>query len=194
MTPGPRPTERLEKTLARVAREQGIDQERLRRWVSFLALCGVLERAVSEGALGTYYLKGGVAMELRFAQRARATKDLDIGIDGARSQGTPPTPDAAGPPATGATRRNSPAVGLIRKPSISSLPPMPSSNAGMKPSPPPARPTTWPSVPNKPNSPRRSGNVWRSIGSTGPTGRLNRSLNLQVIQVHHGRQLELLLY
>lgn len=126
MTPGPRPTERLEKTLARVAREQGIDQERLRRWVSFLALCGVLERAVSEGALGTYYLKGGVAMELRFAQRARATKDLDIGIDGARSQGTPPTPDAAGPPATGATRRNSPAVGLIRKPSISSLPPTPS--------------------------------------------------------------------
>ena len=41
--------ERLEKTLARVAREQGLDQERLRRWVSFLALCGLLERAVSEG-------------------------------------------------------------------------------------------------------------------------------------------------
>jgi transposase-like protein len=30
--------ERLEKTLARVAREHGLDQERLRRWVSFLAL------------------------------------------------------------------------------------------------------------------------------------------------------------
>jgi hypothetical protein len=84
MTPR-RPLERLEKTLARVAREQGIDQERLRRWVSFLAICGVLERALADGLLGTYYLKGGVAMELRFAQRARATKDLDIGIEGTRA-------------------------------------------------------------------------------------------------------------
>jgi hypothetical protein len=40
-------------------------------------LCGVLERGMQEGVLGACYLKGGVAMELRFAQRARATKDLD---------------------------------------------------------------------------------------------------------------------
>src|SRR5260370_31415441 len=59
--------ERLEKTLGRVAREQGVDQERLRRWVSFLALCGVLESAVEKGVIDIYYLKGGVAMELRFA-------------------------------------------------------------------------------------------------------------------------------
>jgi len=78
--------ERLEKVLARVSREQGIDQERLRRWVSFLALCGVLERAVAEGAIGSYYLKGGVAMELRFAQLARATKDLDLALAGDRRQ------------------------------------------------------------------------------------------------------------
>jgi len=77
--------ERLEKRLARIAREQGLDQERLRRWVSFLALCGVLERAMSEGVLGAYYLKGGVALELRFATRARATKDLDLGLEGHRT-------------------------------------------------------------------------------------------------------------
>jgi hypothetical protein len=29
----PLPSERLEKTLARVAKEQGVAQERLRRWV-----------------------------------------------------------------------------------------------------------------------------------------------------------------
>jgi hypothetical protein len=80
----PKPVERLEKTLARVARERGLDQERLRRWVSFLALCGLLERAVNEGILSTYYLKGGVAMELRFAGAARATKDMDLGLDGNR--------------------------------------------------------------------------------------------------------------
>jgi hypothetical protein len=59
------------ETLTRVAREQGLDQERLRRWVSFLALCGVLERATHEGILTGYYLKGGVPMELRFAAAAR---------------------------------------------------------------------------------------------------------------------------
>lgn len=85
MTPRPQPIEKLEKRLARIAREQGLDQERLRRWVSFLALCGVLERAMSEGILGAYYLKGGVALELRFATRARATKDLDLGLEGHRS-------------------------------------------------------------------------------------------------------------
>lgn len=81
----PKPRERLEKTLARVAREQVLDQERLRRWVSFLALCGALDRAIHTGILAGYYLKGGVAMELRFAENARATKDLDVGMDGARA-------------------------------------------------------------------------------------------------------------
>ena len=78
--------ERLEKTLARVAREQGLDQERLRRWVSFLALCGVLEHAVQSGVIDNYYLKGGVAMELRFARAARTTKDFDLGLEGNRAE------------------------------------------------------------------------------------------------------------
>ena len=85
MNPQQKPIERLDKRLARVAREQGLDQERLRRWVSFLALCGVLEKALSERILDSYYLKGGVALELRFATRARATKDLDLGLEGARA-------------------------------------------------------------------------------------------------------------
>ena len=78
--------ERLEKTLARAARGQGLDQERLRRWVSFLAICGVLEQAVERGVIDTYYLKGGVAMELRFARAARATKDFDLGLEGNRAE------------------------------------------------------------------------------------------------------------
>ncbi len=47
----PKQVERLEKTLGRVAREQGLDQERRRRWVPFLALCGVLESAVEKGVI-----------------------------------------------------------------------------------------------------------------------------------------------
>jgi hypothetical protein len=80
------PKERLEKTLARVAREHGLDQERLRRWVSFLALCGVLERALERGVIDIYYLKGGVAMELRYARAARTTKDFDLGLTGNRPE------------------------------------------------------------------------------------------------------------
>ena len=86
--------ERLEKALARVAREQGTDQERLRRWVSFLALCGALDRALQEGRLEAYHLKGGVALELRFAELARATKDLDLGLRGARTRRLPALEDA----------------------------------------------------------------------------------------------------
>ncbi|MBB5060494.1 hypothetical protein HDF16_005230 [Granulicella aggregans] len=71
------PVERLEKTLARVAKEQGVAQERLRRRVFFSPLCGVLERAVSEGILDSYDLKGG-ALELRFAEGARATKYIGL--------------------------------------------------------------------------------------------------------------------
>ena len=78
--------QRLEKILARVARERGLDQERLRRWVSFLALCGVLEQAVERGVIDTYFLKGGVAMELRFARAARTTKDFDLGLVGNRAE------------------------------------------------------------------------------------------------------------
>ncbi len=72
-----KPRERLEKTLARVAREQGLDQERLR--FSFLALCGALDRAIEAGILSGYYLKGGVAMELRFAEHARGIRSYRVG-------------------------------------------------------------------------------------------------------------------
>jgi hypothetical protein len=78
--------ERLDKALYRVARETDVDELRLRRWVSFLALCGVLQRAIDEGVIGDYHLKGGAALELRFADRARTTKDMDIGLPGSRRE------------------------------------------------------------------------------------------------------------
>ena len=36
--------------------------------------------------IDTYYLKGGVAMELRFARAARTTKDFDLGLQGDRAE------------------------------------------------------------------------------------------------------------
>jgi hypothetical protein len=78
--------ERLDKAIHRVAREADVDELRLRRWVSFLALCGVLQRAIDEGVISDYHLKGGAALELRFADRARTTKDMDIGLPGSRRE------------------------------------------------------------------------------------------------------------
>src|SRR5580658_7129338 len=80
--------ERLDKALHRVAQETNVDELRLRRWVSFLALCGVLQRAIDEGVITDYHLKGGAALELRFADRARTTKDMDIGLSGTRRERT----------------------------------------------------------------------------------------------------------
>lgn len=74
--------ERLDKALARVAIALDLDQQRLRKWVSFIAICGVLERAIAEGILTDYHIKGGVALELRFSARARASGDIDIAISG----------------------------------------------------------------------------------------------------------------
>src|SRR5258708_34623677 len=50
------------------------------------ALCGVLEQAVERAVIDTYYLKGGVALELRFAGAARTTKDFDLGLEGNRTE------------------------------------------------------------------------------------------------------------
>ena len=81
--------ERLEKTLARVAREQGLDQERLRRWVSFLALCGLLERAVDEGILDfttgdkDYWIING-SHNLCYLHPAAANTQTDLNLVTAR--------------------------------------------------------------------------------------------------------------
>ena len=45
-----------------------------------------LESAVEKGVIDTYYLKGGVAMELGFARAARTTKDFDLGLRGNRTE------------------------------------------------------------------------------------------------------------
>jgi hypothetical protein len=52
------------------------------RFSHFAAFWRVQSRKVSS----IYYLKGGVAMELRFARAARTTKDFDLGLRGNRAE------------------------------------------------------------------------------------------------------------
>ena len=59
------------------ARELGVAEGRVRAWVAYMIMAGVLDRAASsEGP--RFIVKGGVALELRLRDRARATKDIDI--------------------------------------------------------------------------------------------------------------------
>ena len=59
------------------ARELGVAEGRVRAWVAYMIMAGVLERA-TEADSPLFIVKGGVALELRLRDRARATKDIDI--------------------------------------------------------------------------------------------------------------------
>ena len=59
------------------ARELGVAESRVRAWVAYMILAGILERT-AVGDIPRFIVKGGVALELRLRDRARATKDIDI--------------------------------------------------------------------------------------------------------------------
>jgi hypothetical protein len=65
----------------RYARERGITPKRVRDWISYMILGGRLEE-VSSSAIGPRFtIKGAVALEMRLASNARATKDIDLVVD-----------------------------------------------------------------------------------------------------------------
>lgn len=67
----------LAKYAQAYARELGVAEGRVRTWVAYMILAGALDRATDADA-PRFILKGGVALELRLRDRARATKDIDI--------------------------------------------------------------------------------------------------------------------
>ncbi|HEU0054143.1 MAG TPA: nucleotidyl transferase AbiEii/AbiGii toxin family protein [Longimicrobium sp.] len=74
----PRSHAMLSRWVDAYAKRSGQDPVRVRRWISFMALGGALEKAGYAGEGPRFSVKGGVALELRFPGRARATKDLDL--------------------------------------------------------------------------------------------------------------------
>ena len=67
----------LAKYAQAYARDLGISEGRVRAWIAYMIMAGLLERAAS-GAGPRFIVKGGVALELRLRDRARATKDIDV--------------------------------------------------------------------------------------------------------------------
>jgi hypothetical protein len=67
----------LQRWVGDLARDQGIAPGRVQRWISFMVVAAMLDRARDETEDPLFVLKGGAAMELRLGLRARATKDYD---------------------------------------------------------------------------------------------------------------------
>jgi hypothetical protein len=70
----------LERRITALSAQRGTTAGRLRRLVGFSVLCETMVEAVAQGAIPFFFVKGGVAIELRLGLAARATRDLDIGL------------------------------------------------------------------------------------------------------------------
>src|SRR6266545_1834763 len=66
----------LEARLQNEARERGVRLDRLRR----RAVCERLVVRLEVGGPGLWVLKGGTALEVRWRERARTTRDLDLAL------------------------------------------------------------------------------------------------------------------
>ncbi|HXC25858.1 MAG TPA: nucleotidyl transferase AbiEii/AbiGii toxin family protein [Gemmatimonadaceae bacterium] len=75
----------LDARLRAFALEHGIPPSRARRWVSYMAFGSALARA-SQDTEDIFTIKGGVALELRMGSIARATRDIDVIVDGATTE------------------------------------------------------------------------------------------------------------
>lgn len=76
---GPPPSAGVLARYARAyAQELGVAEGRVRAWIAYMVLAGLLERSAGEAGGYRFTVKGGVALELRLGGRARATKDIDV--------------------------------------------------------------------------------------------------------------------
>ena len=69
---------RLEYLVSNYGRVTGIAPNRVRRWVTMMVMIGALDRVQADPNQPLFLVKGGVAMELRLRESARATRDLDM--------------------------------------------------------------------------------------------------------------------
>ena len=76
---GPPPSTGVLAKYARAyARQAGVSEGRVRGWIAYMILAGVLERSPGTADGYRFTIKGGIAMELRLREHARATKDIDV--------------------------------------------------------------------------------------------------------------------
>ena len=77
----------LEQRIRTLARADGSAIQRLRKRVTFERFLARLQNTDDS----PWFLKGAFALELRLGNRARTTRDLDLGIDSTASANLPTT-------------------------------------------------------------------------------------------------------
>jgi len=78
----PKTEKHLGQLVAQYADATGMAVRRVRLRVSAMAFVGALERVREEDSPRRFLIKGGMACELRFQDKARATRDLDAQFHG----------------------------------------------------------------------------------------------------------------
>lgn len=73
---------RLEQLITQWQKDSGQPVGRLNLRIAAMMLAGALARVTDPNGEGVFATKGGIAMELRLGERARATRDVDIVIRG----------------------------------------------------------------------------------------------------------------
>lgn len=76
----------LTKWVDAFAREHGLTPKRVRDWISYMVLAGRLEEVGAAGDGPQFFIKGAVALEMRFPSKARATRDIDFIVDGVEGE------------------------------------------------------------------------------------------------------------
>ena len=70
----------LQRRITTLARRLGMPVQRLYQRVATEVLFNILELAAQRGIIERYAVKGGMALEVRFGMRARASRDVDVSI------------------------------------------------------------------------------------------------------------------
>lgn len=82
----PKTEKHLGQLVSQYAEASGLGVRRVRQRVSVMAFVGALERVREEDSPARFLIKGGMAFELRFQGKARATRDLDAVFHGSLDQ------------------------------------------------------------------------------------------------------------
>ena len=74
----PHSTSVLERWAQEFAETHGLVKKRVQDWISYMILASKIEGSSGTEGAPTFVIKGGVALEMRLRDRARATRDLDL--------------------------------------------------------------------------------------------------------------------
>lgn len=78
----PKTEKHLGQLVSQYAEASGLGVRRVRQRISAMAFVGALDRVREEDSPARFLIKGGIACELRFQGKARATRDLDAVFHG----------------------------------------------------------------------------------------------------------------